>query len=72
MRDKLAEAEKEKSEGQAALEGKGRVKEGREEARKVAMTGKDWNQQAVQRQVALAEQRERQQIGGRRTEHGGN
>ena len=50
---------------------KGRSKEGREEARKVEMTEKDWNQQAVQKQVALAEQRERQQIGERWTEHVG-
>ena len=71
MRDKLAEAEKEKREGQAALEGKSRVKEGRVEARKVETAGQDWSQQAVQRQMALAEQRERQQIGERRTEHRG-
>ena len=68
MRDKLAEAEKEKREGQAVFEEKG-SKEGREEARKVEMAEKDWNQQAVQKQVALAEQRERQQVGERRTKH---
>ena len=50
---------------------KGRNEEGREEARKVEMPEKDWSQQAVKRQVALAEQRERQQIGERWTEHRG-
>ena len=55
MREKLAEAEKEKREGQAALWEKGRNKEGREEARKAE---KDWSQQTVQKQVALAEQRD--------------
>ena len=68
MRDKLAEAEKEKREGQAAFEGKGRNKEGREEARIVEMAEKDWSQQAVQKQVALAEQRE---TTDRWTEHRG-
>ena len=45
MREQLVETERVKKQGQAAFERKG----GRQ----------DWDQQAVQRQMALAEQRER-------------
>ena len=50
MREQLVETERVKKQGQTALERKGGNKEGKR--------GQDWDQQPVQRQMALAEQRE--------------
>ena len=72
MREQLAEAERMKKQGQAVLERKGGVKEEKGRAEMSDMARQDWDQQAVQRQMALAEQRERHQTDERRIEYRGS
>ena len=72
MREQLAETERVKKQGQAALERKGGPKEGKRGVETSDMGRQDWDQQAVQRQMALAEQRERHRIGERRKESRGS
>ena len=67
IREQLIEADRAKNQGQAALERKGK--------RGVAMSEterKDWDRQAVERQMALAEQREKHRIDERRVEDQGS
>ena len=68
MRDKLAEAEKEKREGQAMLGKKGRREERCEEERKLEIAERDRSQQAVRKLMALAEKKDGQRMEERRTE----
>ena len=66
MRARLVEAERVKKQGQAALERKGGDKEGKRGLETSDIGRQDWDQRAVQRQMALAEQRERHQSGRQR------
>ena len=54
IREQLIEADRAKDQGQAALERKGKRGVDMSETER-----KDWDRQAVERQMALAEQRER-------------
>ena len=67
MREQLMETERVKKQGQAALERKGKKGADTSEIER-----QDWDRQAVQRQMALAEQREKHRIDERRIEHRGS
>ena len=67
MREQLMEADRVKKLGQAALEGKG--KKGMDTSE---MERQDWDRQAVQRQMALAEQRQKHRTYERRMEFRGS
>ena len=72
MREQLVETERVKKQGQAALERKGGDKEGKRGVEKSDIGRQDWDQQPVQRQMALTEQRERYRIDERRIEYRGS
>ena len=72
MREKLVEIERVKKQGQAALERKGWDKVGKRGVDTSEIGRQGWDQQAVQRQMALAEQRERHRIDERRIEYRGS
>ena len=69
MRERLVEAERVKKQGQVAFERKGGDKEGKRGVETSDVGRQDWGQQAVQRQMALAEQRESHRIDERRIEY---